>query len=153
MRKTVIWLKSYGALCEDFKSLFDGRGWTLKSKAISSLLVIAVLAPGCSTRSPQGKEQQSGAAVQTQKDPKRLAIEKTARELIAATLGVQLAQVQPHSRFIEDLGADDLDIIEIIMRFEEEFEIVIPDEDAAKLLIVQQAYDYLVAHVPRWPKN
>lgn len=125
----------------------------LKSKAISSLLVIAALATGCSTRSPQDKAQQSGAAVQTQKDPKRLAIEKTARQLIASVLAVELSQVQPHSRFIEDLGADELDIVEIIIGFEEEFGIVIPDQEATKLLVVQQAYDYLVAHVPRWPKS
>jgi acyl carrier protein len=122
-------------------------------KALSSLLVIAVMAPGCSTRSSREKGQQSGAAVQSQKDAKRLAIEKTARELIAATLGIELTKVQPQSRFIEDLGADELDTVEIIMRFEDEFGIVIPDQDAEKLRVVQQAYDYLVVHVPRWPKT
>ena len=122
-------------------------------KAIGLLLVIAVLASGCSTRSPQDKAQQSGAAAPTQKDPKRLAIEKTARESIAATLGIEVTQVQPHSRFIEDLGADELDMVELTMRFEEEFGIVIPDDEIAKFKIVQHAYDYLVAHVPHWPKS
>ena len=125
----------------------------MKRTPIYSLLLLAVLAPGCSIRSPQEKGQQSRAAVEPQKDPKRLAIEKTARELIAAELGLELTEVQPHSRFIEDLGADELDIVELIMRFEEQFEIVIPDEDAEKLRVVQQAYDYLVVHVPRWPKT
>ena len=130
--------------------MYNGR--TVKTKTIGLLLVIAVLA-GCSTRSPQEKAPKSGAAVQTQKDPKRLAIEKTARESIAATLGIEVTQVQPNSRFIEDLGADDLDMVELIMRFEEEFGIVIPDDELEKFKSVQQAYDYLVAHVPRWPKS
>ena len=125
----------------------------MKTKAIGLLLVIAVLATGCSTRSPQNKPQQSGAAGQTQKDPKRLAIEQTAREAIAATLYIQATRVQPDSRFIEDLEADELDMVELIMRFEDEFGIVIPDDEAAKFKTVQQTYDYLVAHVPRWPKS
>ena len=126
---------------------------TMKTAAIGLLLVIAVLATGCSTRLPQDKAQQSGAAVQTQKDPKRLAIEQTARESIATTLFIEVEQVQPNSRFIEDLGADELDMVELIMRFEGQFGITIPDEDMAKFKVVQQAYDYLVAHVPRWPRD
>ena len=117
----------------------------MKSKVFSLLLVIAVLAACCSTRSRQEKAQQS--------DSKRSAIEKTARSIIAAQLGLEQNQVKPQSRFIEDLGADELDIVEIIMHFENEFGIAIPDQDAEKLRVVQQAYDYLVAHVPRWPRN
>ena len=125
----------------------------VKTKAIGLLLVIAVLATGCSTRSPQNQAQHSGAAVQTQKNPKRLAIEETARESIANTLFIEVEQVQPNSRFIEDLGADELDMIELIMRFEGQFGITIPDEDIAKFKLVQEAYDYLDAHVTRWPRT
>ena len=125
----------------------------MKIKAICPLLVAAILAAGCSSRSPQRQEQPSGTPAQTENKDKRLAIEKTARASIASLLGVDVNQVKPDSRFIEDLKADELDMVELTMQFEEEFEIAIPDEEAAKFQVVQQAYDYLVAHVPRWPKT
>lgn len=129
----------------------------MKRQAIGSVLVIAALAPNSPALSPQKKtqkkRQQSAVAVRRQTDPKRLAIEKTARELIADGLGLKLDEVKPPARFIDDLGADSLDIVELVMRLEETFGIEISDQDCEKIQTVQQSYDYLVAHVQVWPKE
>ena len=63
--------------------------------------------------------------------------------LVAEQLGVEAEKVTPESSFIEDLGADSLDLVELIMALEEEYGIEIPDEDAAKLKTVQDAIAYI----------
>ena len=73
-------------------------------------------------------------------------IESRIKAIIADQLGVSEEEVKPEARFIEDLGADSLDIVELIMAMEEEFETEIPDEDAEKITTVQQAIDYVSAH-------
>jgi len=65
------------------------------------------------------------------------------REIIVDRLGVDPNEVTPEASFIDDLGADSLDTVELVMAFEEEFDIEIPDEDAEKLTTVQSAMDYL----------
>jgi len=65
------------------------------------------------------------------------------REIIADELGVEMAKVTDEAAFVEDLGADSLDTVELVMRFEEEFEVEIPDEDAEKMLTVGDAIRYL----------
>jgi len=65
------------------------------------------------------------------------------KEIIVDKLGVDESKVTNESHFIEDLGADSLDTVELIMQFEEDFNIEIPDEDAEKILTVNQAYDYI----------
>ena len=65
------------------------------------------------------------------------------KQIIVDELGVDEAEVTENARFIEDLGADSLDLVELVMRFEEEFDIEIPDEDAEKITTVQQAIDYV----------
>lgn len=72
-----------------------------------------------------------------------MALEKKVREIIADRLKLDIEQVQPNSRFIEDLGADSLDIVEMIMQMEEDFGITIPDEDAEKIKTVGDAITYL----------
>ena len=64
-------------------------------------------------------------------------------EIIIAKLGVDSNKITVDAKFIDDLGADSLDTVELIMQFEEEFEIEIPDEDAEKILSVNQALDYI----------
>ena len=64
-------------------------------------------------------------------------------EIIIDKLGVEESKIELDTRFIEDLGADSLDTVELIMQFEEEFEIEIPDEDAEKITSVGQAVDYI----------
>ena len=65
------------------------------------------------------------------------------RSIIVEQLGVEADEVTPEVSFTEDLGADSLDIVELVMAFEEEFGIEIPDEDAEKIMTVQQAVDYI----------
>ncbi len=63
--------------------------------------------------------------------------------IIADKLGVEIAEVKPDSSFADDLGADSLDTVELIMEFEKEFKIEIPDEEAEKIAKVQDAIDYI----------
>ena len=64
-------------------------------------------------------------------------------EIVIDKLGVDAKKVTAEAKFIDDLGADSLDTVELIMQFEEEFGIEIPDEDAEKILSVNQALDYI----------
>ena len=64
-------------------------------------------------------------------------------EIIIDKLSVEESKITLEAKFIDDLGADSLDTVELIMQFEEEFSIEIPDEDAEKLLSVSQAVDYI----------
>jgi len=74
-------------------------------------------------------------------------IEEKVKQLIVEQLGVDEAEVTPAAHFIDDLGADSLDIVELVMTFEESFEIEIPDEDAEKIQTVKDAVDYIQSHV------
>ncbi len=65
------------------------------------------------------------------------------KEIVIDKLGVDSSKITSEAKFIDDLGADSLDTVELIMQFEEEFEIEIPDEDAEKILSVKQALDYI----------
>ncbi len=73
-------------------------------------------------------------------------IDEKVKQIIVEELGVDEAEVTPNARFIDDLGADSLDTVELVMRFEEEFSIEIPDEEAEKILSVKNAIDYIEAH-------
>ena len=68
------------------------------------------------------------------------------KQIIVDELGVDEAEVTENALFIEDLGADSLDLVELVMRFEEEFDIEIPDEDAEKIQGVRDAYAYVEQH-------
>jgi len=68
------------------------------------------------------------------------------KEIIVNELGVEAEKVTPQASFVEDLGADSLDTVELVMAFEEEFGIDIPDEDAEQMQTVGQAIDYLKKH-------
>lgn len=65
------------------------------------------------------------------------------RKVIVQQLDVAEEEVVPSAKFVEDLGADSLDVVELVMGLEEEFELEIPDEDAEKIVSVQQAIDYI----------
>jgi acyl carrier protein len=70
-------------------------------------------------------------------------IEDKVKQIIVDELGVEESEVTPNARFIDDLGADSLDTVELVMRFEEEFSIEIPDEDAEKIQSVRDAIAYI----------
>ncbi|MBD2493232.1 acyl carrier protein [Nostoc sp. FACHB-280] len=69
------------------------------------------------------------------------------KKSVADQLSVEEEKITPQSNFIDDLGADSLDLVELVMAFEEEFEIEIPDEAAEKILTVQDAVDYIEKQV------
>ena len=70
-------------------------------------------------------------------------VEQKVTDIIVEQLGVNPEQVTPKASFIEDLGADSLDIVELVMAFEEEFGVEVPDEEAEKLQTVQDVIDYI----------
>ncbi len=72
-----------------------------------------------------------------------MSVEGKVKDIIAKQLGVNMEKVTPEASFIEDLGADSLDTVELVMAFEEAFNIEIPDEDAEKILKVQDAVKYI----------
>ena len=71
-------------------------------------------------------------------------ITEKVRDIIVEQLGVNPEQVTPEAKFIEDLGADSLDTVELVMAFEEEFGIEVPEEDLAEVKTVGQAFDVIV---------
>jgi len=75
-----------------------------------------------------------------------VAIEDKVKEIIVDQLGVDAEQVTPEASFIDDLGADSLDTVELVMAFEEEFNIEIPDEEAEKIKKVGDAIEYIKSH-------
>ncbi|HLE44838.1 MAG TPA: acyl carrier protein [Methylomirabilota bacterium] len=70
-------------------------------------------------------------------------VEERVKEIICEQLGVEETEVAPNAKFIEDLGADSLDTVELVMAFEEEFDLEIPDEDAEKITTVGDAIQYI----------
>ena len=72
-----------------------------------------------------------------------MSVEEKVKEIIVDQLGVDEKQVKSEASFIDDLGADSLDTVELVMALEEEFDVEIPDEDAEKIASVQNAVDYI----------
>lgn len=70
-------------------------------------------------------------------------VSERVKSIIVEQLGVDEAEVRPEASFTDDLGADSLDIVELVMAFEEEFDVEIPDDDAEKISTVQSAIDYI----------
>ena len=73
-------------------------------------------------------------------------VDERVKQIIVEQLGVDEAEVTPNASFVDDLGADSLDTVELVMAFEEAFEIEIPDEDAEKIRTVKDATDYIGQH-------
>jgi len=73
-------------------------------------------------------------------------IEDRVKKIVVEQLGVKEDQVKPAASFVDDLGADSLDTVELVMALEEEFECEIPDEEATRITTVQQAIDYVKTH-------
>ena len=73
-------------------------------------------------------------------------VEQRVKKIVAEQLGVNEAEIKNESSFVDDLGADSLDTVELVMALEESFDMEIPDEDAEKITTVQQAIDYVSSH-------
>ena len=78
-----------------------------------------------------------------------MAVADQVRKIIVEQLGVDEEEVTPDASFVDDLGADSLDTVELVMALEEEFDIEIPDEEAEKIQSVGQAVDYIKAHMKK----
>ena len=76
-------------------------------------------------------------------------IEQRVKKIVAEQLGVNESEIKNDSSFVDDLGADSLDTVELVMALEEEFECEIPDEEAEKITTVQQAIDYVNVHLKK----
>ncbi|HXB21972.1 MAG TPA: acyl carrier protein [Candidatus Solibacter sp.] len=74
------------------------------------------------------------------------AVEEKVKQIIVEQLGVDEGEVTPTASFVDDLGADSLDTVELVMAFEEAFDIEIPDEEAEKIRTVKDAIDYIDKH-------
>lgn len=74
-------------------------------------------------------------------------VEERVKKIVCEQLGAKEEDVTPQASFVDDLGADSLDTVELVMALEEEFETEIPDEEAEKLSSVQDAIDYINAHL------
>ena len=74
-----------------------------------------------------------------------MSVDAKVKDIIAKQLGVDMEKVTPEASFIEDLGADSLDTVELVMALEEEFDLEIPDDEAEKITTVQQAVDHINA--------
>jgi acyl carrier protein len=74
------------------------------------------------------------------------ASEEKVKQIVVEQLGVDEAEVTPSASFVDDLGADSLDTVELVMAFEEAFDIEIPDEDAEKIRTVKDAIEYIDKH-------
>jgi acyl carrier protein len=75
-----------------------------------------------------------------------MSVEQRVKEIIVEQLGVEEGQVNPGAKFVDDLGADSLDTVELVMALEEEFSLEIPDEDAEKITSVGDAVTYIQEH-------
>jgi acyl carrier protein len=75
-----------------------------------------------------------------------MSVEKKVRDIVAEQLGKDVNEVTANASFIDDLGADSLDIVELVMKMEEEFSIEIPDEEAEKIKTVNDVVEYIKTH-------
>ena len=75
-----------------------------------------------------------------------MSVEERVIEIVSEQMGVAKDQVTRETSFVNDLGADSLDTVELVMEFEEEFDITIPDEEAEKITTVEEAVDYVAEH-------
>jgi acyl carrier protein len=78
-----------------------------------------------------------------------MSVEERVKKIIVEQLGANADEVAPESAFVDDLGADSLDTVELVMAFEEEFDIEIPDEDAEKIATVGDAIRYIDEHAKK----
>jgi acyl carrier protein len=109
---------------------------------------IAALVPGGgATRPPACGSRTKVAKINAfaQSLEESMAVEQKVKQIIVEQLGVDEGQVDNNASFVDDLGADSLDIVELVMAFEEAFELEIPDEDAEKITTVKDAVEYIEA--------
>jgi acyl carrier protein len=105
------------------------------------LLVNTSLGSSCASCANSAKIAKINAFTKSQEE--FMAVEQKVKQIIVEQLGVDESQVDNNASFVDDLGADSLDIVELVMAFEEAFELEIPDEDAEKITTVKDAIEYI----------
>lgn len=113
------------------------------SKSLAVALLCGIAALGACDSAPA-----SGGGAETAKAAKAGDTAARVTKIVVALLGVEARRVTPEARFLDDLGADSLDIVELTMAFEEEFGVAIPDEAAEKMVTVGDAVAWLDANKP-----
>jgi acyl carrier protein len=103
------------------------------------LFQAALVRDGVGSHAMESSSEREGTSMES--------VEQRVKKIVAEQLGVNEADVKIESTFVDDLGADSLDTVELVMALEEEFECEIPDEEAEKITSVQQAIDYIKAHL------
>jgi len=98
---------------------------------------------GIVTRRNRIELEPTGFKFQNTEEIHKMAVEEKVKQIIVEQLQVDEAEVTPGASFQEDLGADSLDVVELVMQFEEAFDLEIPDEDAEKIKTVKDAIDYI----------
>lgn len=96
------------------------------------------------TRSASGSPR--SLAIYAEEHPQMSTVEERVKQIVVEQLGVKEEEVSPDSSFVDDLGADSLDTVELVMALEEEFNCEIPDEEAEKITTVQEAISYIESH-------
>jgi acyl carrier protein len=94
----------------------------------------------------QGDFKQAQQAIPDRGGMRMASVEERVKQIIVEQLGVDEAEVTPTASFVDDLGADSLDQVELVMAFEEAFGIEVPDEDAEKMTTVKDAVEYIDKH-------
>ncbi len=115
------------------------------ARLVVSCCLAALLTTGVFSAGPL-ERRAAGESTGRQDSDTRAKIEARVKTIIVEQLGIPESEVVREAQFIEDLGADSLDAVELVMAFEEEFDVSISDEDANNLVTVGDAYDYLVEH-------
>ena len=142
-------LLEFHYILKAFESLEDA----IKDFEVSGMVTSAPSPSGPPTREPQSvgavPMQEARSTMPPRQGEEAAAsgsIEDKVKKIIAEKLSVDLEEVVPEASFVDDLGADSLDLVELIMSMEEEFDIDISDEDAEKLITVQDAINYIDQH-------
>lgn len=135
------------------RSLADSSGCQVSSAAATANARREFLSLACRCAGVFAVSHLSLTALLAQTNAKPAAqnatIERRVNAVIAHHLEIKPERVVPSARLIEDLGADSLDLVELIMAFEEEFNIEIPDDDAEKFFTVQDAYDFVNRNIKK----
>ena len=125
------------------------RAADLGLSACLLILTGRIVAYSTLSQTKPSEPDQKPSSKPEQKDP----ITEKVKDIIVKQLGVDQKKVTPDARFVEDLGADSLDVVELIMAFEETFNLEITDADAEKFRVVKDAINYIKAHAHKQAPN
>lgn len=115
----------------------------MRIKVIFCVMLLALMFSTACSQISEVRQTNATPASSAEKDASRRKVEEKLNEMFVAQFRVGRNEIRPDARLLEDLKGDDLDLVEMILRVEEEFDITIPDDDARKLTRVRDFYDYV----------